>query len=97
MQQKKLKLFTIRDTYHAISIIEKLTDIPSHVDEYDANVAAWQYLIDTGTVWHLQGWYGRCAKDLINEGICKAKKTIGNPTQSTNKSNSINSRPKKTL
>ena len=97
MQQKKLKFFTIRDTHHAIEIIEELAHIPSDVDEYDANVAAWQYLIDTGTVWHLQGWYGRCATALINEGICKAKKTIGNPAQSTNQSNSINSRPKKTL
>lgn len=97
MQQKKSKLFTIRDTNHAIEIIEELARIPSDVDEYDANVAAWQYLIDTGTVWHLQGWYGRCATSLINEGICKAKKTIGNPTQSTNESNPINGRPKKTL
>ena len=97
MQQKKLIFFRIRDTHHAISIIEELIDIPCGVDKYDANVLAWQYLIDTGTVWHLQGWYGRCARDLINEGICKAKKTIGNPTQSTNESNSINSRPKKTL
>ncbi len=97
MERKKSKLFTIKNDYHAISIIEELIDIPSDVDEYDANVLAWQHLINTGTVWHLQGWYGRCATSLINEGICKAKKTIGNPTQSTNESNSINSRPKKTL
>jgi len=33
---------------------------------------AWQYLIDTGLCWKLQGWYGRCAQDLIDAGICHA-------------------------
>ena len=31
---------------------------------------AFQYLIDTGMVWQLQGWYGRTAVNLINAGIC---------------------------
>ena len=32
---------------------------------------AFQYLISTGVVWTLQGWYQRTAIDLINAGICK--------------------------
>ena len=32
---------------------------------------AWQQLIDTGLAWSLQGWFWRCAKQLIEEGICK--------------------------
>lgn len=34
-------------------------------------VEGFQHLINDGTVWHLQGMYGRTAKNLIEEGICK--------------------------
>jgi hypothetical protein len=30
---------------------------------------AWAYLIKTGQCWSLQGWYGRTAQSLINQGI----------------------------
>ncbi|MEC7116347.1 MAG: hypothetical protein VXW76_07275 [Actinomycetota bacterium] len=33
-------------------------------------IQAWQYLIDTGLVWTLQGWFGRAAQQLITEGTC---------------------------
>ena len=35
-------------------------------------ISAWQYLIDTGLAWSLQGWFGRTANDLIDNGICNA-------------------------
>jgi hypothetical protein len=35
---------------------------------------AWQYLIDTGECWKLQGWFGRTAGQLIADGICKPAK-----------------------
>lgn len=33
------------------------------------SVEAWQYLLDTGTVWKLQGWYGRTAVDMLMRGL----------------------------
>ena len=32
-------------------------------------IKAWQHLRDTGLAYNLQGWFGRTARDLINEGI----------------------------
>ena len=31
---------------------------------------AWQYLINTGVCWELQGWFGRTAARLIEDGVC---------------------------
>ena len=37
-------------------------------------IEAWQYLINTGLAWTLQGWFGRTAMDLIENGICEEAK-----------------------
>ena len=55
------------DTQDAIMICEQL--VPADNDE---EIQAWQYLIDTSLVWKLQGWYGRTATRLVEEGICNA-------------------------
>ena len=49
----------------AIEICEQL--VPASNEE---ELEAWQYLIDTGMAWKLQGWYGLTAKRLIDEGVC---------------------------
>ena len=56
-------------TQRAIEIIEGVFD-PKNEQEV---VNAWQHLSDTGIVWELQGWYGRIARDLIEEGIITCK------------------------
>ena len=37
-------------------------------------IDAWQYLVNTGLAWTLQGWFGRTATTLINNGIINNKK-----------------------
>ena len=36
-------------------------------------IKAWQHLVDTGLAWSLQGWFGRTATQLIEQGVIKAK------------------------
>lgn len=38
------------------------------IDEETA-VACFQQLINSGTVWSLQGWYGRAASTLLAHGL----------------------------
>lgn len=50
----------------AIWIAEGFTEAESK----EQLIEAWQHLIDTGLAWSLQGWFGRSAKELIEQGIC---------------------------
>ena len=52
--------------YIACSIAEGFADEP--VTQEEAH-AAWQYLVDTGLAWSLQGWYGRNAESMIEAGL----------------------------
>ena len=54
--------------YDAVMIAEGAIE----VDE-DKQIEAWQYLVDTGLAWSLQGWFGRTAMDLIEQGIIERK------------------------
>lgn len=57
------------DTYTACSIVEGFSG-EEHTEE--EIIEAWQYLHDTGMAYKLQGWYGRTAQHLIEEGIINA-------------------------
>lgn len=53
--------------YHACATIEGF-DGEDHTEE--EVIAAFQHLIDTGAAWTLQGFYGRTAALLIEDGVC---------------------------
>jgi len=53
--------------YRAMAIAEGFEE----ADTVQELVAAWQHLIDTGLAWRLQGFFGRTAQRLINEGVCR--------------------------
>ena len=54
------------DIFTATMIAEGVEE----VDTQEEYLEAWQLLIDTGTCWQLQGWFGRTASALIEQGHC---------------------------
>ena len=53
--------------FNAVMIAEGVQEA-----SYDETIEAWQHLINTGLCWKLQGFFGRTAKHLIDQGICQA-------------------------
>jgi len=56
------------DKYKAIGIAEGFEPCNSE-EEY---LEAWQYLVDSGLAWKLQGMFGRTARELIEGGYIDA-------------------------
>lgn len=56
-------------TFDCCAIIEGFSG-DDHTEE-DV-IDAFQHLINTGAIWHLQGSYGRAAAHLIESGVCYA-------------------------
>lgn len=54
------------NTFTATMIAEGAEEAESE-EQY---LEAWQHLIDTGTCWQLQGFFGRTAHSLIEAGLC---------------------------
>jgi hypothetical protein len=49
------------------------TMIAEGAEEADSDeqyIEAWQLLIDTGVCWQLQGFFGRNAARMIEDGVC---------------------------
>jgi hypothetical protein len=57
--------------YKAVQIAEGLEEAKD-MDEF---FGAWQYLIDTGIVYQLQGCFGRTAEAMIADGFCTRPET----------------------
>ena len=55
--------------YMAVAIAEGFCEGEGASEEQQ--IKAWQHLINTGLCWTLQGWFGRTAEALIDNGICK--------------------------
>ena len=53
------------DNYTAVGIAEGFIE----ADHEDQVIKAWQHLVDTGLAWQLQGWFGRTAMNLIEQGL----------------------------
>ena len=62
------------DNYTAIGLAEGFIE----ADSEQQVINAWQHLVDTGIVWKLQGWFGRNAKRLIDNGIIKGPRNETN-------------------
>ena len=58
------------DSYTATGIAEGWIES----DSESQFLQAWQYLVDTGLAWSLQGWFGVTATALIDAGLIQENK-----------------------
>lgn len=56
------------DNYTAVALAEGFEEAESE----EQLIEAWQHLVDTGLAWQLQGFFGRTAAALIEQGVLRA-------------------------
>lgn len=60
--------FKVTNKVNASNRVNYIIQFESGELSDDDVIALFQYLIDTGLVWQLQGFYGRTARDLLLPG-----------------------------
>jgi hypothetical protein len=56
------------DQFNAVGIAEGFIEAESE----DQVLEAWQFLVNSGLAWQLQGFFGRTATQLIERGLITA-------------------------
>jgi hypothetical protein len=86
MDYRKTKYYKKMTSYRATGLAEGFEEPEAKTPKQKQveELSAWQYLVDTGQVWGLQGWFGRSASDLLKQGVIKypkgkTKDYYGNP------------------
>ena len=64
---KQMNVFT------ATMIAEGEWDIAGVEPSEEVLTEAWQTLVDTGVAWQLQGWFGRTAAAMIEQGVIERR------------------------
>jgi hypothetical protein len=54
--------------FNAVGIAEGFIEAESQ----EQVLEAWQFLVNSGLAWQLQGWFGRTATQLIERGLITA-------------------------
>ena len=60
------------DNYTATGLAEGFIEAESE----EQVLEAWQHLVDTGLAWQLQGFFGRTAASLIEQGYINAPQGV---------------------
>lgn len=52
-----------------MTLAEAVAIVEDGDEDEERVLAAWQYLHETGMAYTLQGWYGRTAQHLVQQGL----------------------------